>query len=50
MKERIYKTMSRCGGCGLALGIITLVTGVVAGTIMIISSAKLLKRRNDILL
>lgn len=50
MNEKIYKTMSRCGGCGLTLGIVTLVTGVVAGTIMIVSSAKLLKRRSDILL
>ena len=30
MNEKIYKTMSRTGACSIAVGIITLVTGVAA--------------------
>ena len=29
MNEKIYKTMSRTGACSIAVGIITLVTGVL---------------------
>ena len=40
MNEKIYKTMSRTGACSIAVGIITLVTGVAAGVLMIVSMAK----------
>lgn len=50
MNEKIYKTMSRTGACGVAVGIVTLVTGVATGILMIISGAKLLKRKSDILI
>ncbi|HJB28101.1 MAG TPA: hypothetical protein IAA06_04820 [Candidatus Blautia faecavium] len=50
MNEKIYKTMSKSGACNLALGIIVLVTGIVAGILMIVNGAKLIKRKTDILL
>ena len=40
MNEKIYKTMTRTGACSLAVGIVTL----------IISGARLLKRKSDILI
>ena len=48
--EKIYKTMSRTGACSIAVGIITLVTGVAAGVLMIVSGSRLLKRKSDILI
>ena len=50
MNEKIYKTMSKSGVCGLTVGIIVLVTGIVTGILMILSGAKLLKRKSDILI
>nr|WP_296156371.1 hypothetical protein [uncultured Blautia sp.] len=50
MNEKIYKTMSRTGACSVAVGIVTLVTGIAAGVMMIISGARLLKRKSDILI
>ena len=50
MNEKIYKTMSRTGVCSVAVGIVTLVTGVATGILMIISGARLLKRKSDILI
>lgn len=50
MNEKIYKTMTRTGACNLAVGIITLATGIAAGILMIVGGARLLKRRSDILI
>ncbi|MDY4692794.1 MAG: hypothetical protein SO401_04430 [Blautia sp.] len=50
MNEKVYKTMSFAGKSSLALGIITLVTGITAGVMMIINGAGLLKRKSEILL
>lgn len=50
MNEKIYKTMSRSGACSLALGIVVLVTGVAAGVLMIVSGARLMKRKYEIML
>ena len=50
MNEKIYKTMSRTGACSVAVGIVPLVTGVATGILMIISGARLLKRKSDILI
>ena len=50
MNEKIYKTMSRTGACSIAVGIVTLVTGITAGVLMIVSGSRLLKRKSDILI
>ena len=49
MNEKIYKTMSSTGACSLAVGIIVLTTGIVTG-MMIVSGARLLKKKSDILI
>ncbi|MEI3412229.1 MAG: hypothetical protein V8Q57_02700 [Blautia sp.] len=43
MNEKLYKTVSGAGAGNLALGIITLVTGIVTGILMIVNGARLLK-------
>lgn len=50
MNEKIYKTIARTGACNLAVGIITLVTGIAAGVLLIVGGARLLKRRSEILI
>ena len=48
MNEKIYKTVVWAGVVNLSLGIIVAAVGVVSGILMIISGARLLKRKNDI--
>ena len=50
MNEKLYKTVSGAGAGNLALGIITLVTGIVTGILMIVNGARLLKGKSDILI
>jgi hypothetical protein len=45
MNEKTYRTMSRVGGGSIATGIIVLVTGVVAGILMIVGGAQLLREK-----
>ena len=44
MNEKIYKTMSRTGACSIAVGIVTLVTGITVGVLMIVSGMRMLIR------
>lgn len=48
MSEKIYKTMAGAGACSLAIGIMVLISGLVSGTLLIVSGAKLLKRKREI--
>ena len=50
MNENLYKTVSGAGAGNLALGIITLVTGIVTGILMIVNGARLLKGKSDIMI
>ena len=50
MNEKIYKTMIRTGACIIEVGIVTLVTGITAGVLMIVSGSRLLKRKSEILI
>ena len=49
MEEKTYKLVSRTGGAAIALGVITIITGVVLGVLTIVTGAKLLKGKSDIL-
>ena len=49
MNEKLYKTMGVCGAGNLTIGIIAIVTGIVSGVILIISGARLLKKRSEIM-
>ena len=51
MVQNSFWLISRINGiCSIAVGIITLVTGVAAGVLMIVSGSRLLKRKSDILI
>ncbi len=47
--EKIYKTMRGAGACSIVIGIVVLVTGVVAGILSIVNGGILLKRKSDII-
>ncbi len=49
MQEKSYKTVKKVGGCSIAIGIITLIAGVVCGILTIVNGAKLLKSKSDML-
>ena len=48
MSEKLYKIVSGVGS--IALGIITLVTGVSTGILMIVNGARLLKGKSDMMI
>ena len=49
MSEKLYKIVSGVGAGSIALGIITLVTGVSTGILMIVNGARLLKGKSDMM-
>lgn len=48
MNEKIYKTMSQRGAGSIVLGIVVLISGVASGILMLVSGARLLKRKSEI--
>lgn len=49
MDEKIYKTMGSTGAANLVVGICILAGGVVAGVLLIVNGARLLKNKAKIL-
>ncbi len=49
MNEKIFKTMGVAGAGNIAIGIVILIVGVTVGIIAIVSGAKLVKGKNDIM-
>lgn len=49
MSEKLYKTMGVTGAGNLTIGIVAIVAGVVSGILLIISGARLLKKRSEII-
>ncbi|MCI8859536.1 MAG: hypothetical protein HFI71_08465 [Lachnospiraceae bacterium] len=49
MNEKVYKTMSVAGAGNIAIGIVILVSGITCGILAIVSGAKMLKRKSDII-
>lgn len=49
MNEKIYKTMTSVGAWNITLGIVMIVTGVVAGILTIVNGARLLKNKSNII-
>ena len=45
--EKVYKAMKSAGSWNLALGITLIVAGCVTGIMLIVSGAKLLKKKKD---
>ena len=49
MNEKLYKMMGvSCAG-NIAIGIVSIVTGTVGGVLLIITGARLLKKRSEIM-
>lgn len=48
MTEKAYKIMGTAGAANLALGIILNVTGIVAGVLLIVNGARLLKAKQGL--
>lgn len=49
MEEKTYKLMGNTGAINIAFGVISIVAGVAAGVILIVSGGKLLSGRKKIL-
>ena len=47
--EKIYKTMSSVGVWSLVLGIVAIIVGALTGAALIANSARLLKKKSDIM-
>ena len=47
--EKIYHTMKSVGVWNLVIGILLILSGIVAGTFMIVNGAVLLKKKSDLL-
>jgi hypothetical protein len=48
-EEKIYKVVRTTGAWDLAIGIVTIVFGLAAGIVLVISGAKLLLSRSKIM-
>ena len=49
MEEKVYKVMRGAGATNIALGVISLTVGIVAGILMIITGARLIAGKSKIL-
>jgi hypothetical protein len=49
MMEKIYHTMKSVGVWNLVLGILMIITGAVAGSLLILNGARLLRKKSDLL-
>lgn len=49
VKEKEFKTMSGAGALNIVIGIVSLCVGVASGVLLIISGAKLLARKSQIM-
>ncbi|MCD8011191.1 MAG: hypothetical protein LUC27_03300 [Lachnospiraceae bacterium] len=47
--EKVYQTMKHSGIMNIVLGTLIIVVGALCGSFIIVSGAKLLSRKNDIL-
>ena len=49
MEEKVYKVMKGAGATNIALGVISLTVGIVAGILMIVTGARLIAGKSKIL-
>ncbi len=49
MMEKIYHTMKSVGVWNLVLGILMMVSGIIAGVLLILNGTKLLKKKSDLM-
>lgn len=49
MNEKLFKTVANTGIWNLVMGIIIIVTGVTSGVLLLVSGAKLIKSKNEVM-
>ena len=49
MEEKLYKTLGWMGSVNIALGIVTIVSGIACGTLLIVCGGRILSRKSKIL-
>ncbi len=49
MNEKIYGTMKSAGVLNIIFGIITIAMGIATGIVMIVSGARLLKHKSEVM-
>lgn len=49
MEEKVYKIMTNSGALNITIGVITIVAGIAAGVLLIISGAKLLSGKSRLI-
>ncbi len=49
MNEKIYKTMANSGALNIVFGIGSIIVGIAAGVLLIVSGAKLIKRKSNLM-
>ena len=50
MNEKFFKQVANTGISNLVMGIIVIVTGVTSGVILIVSGAKIMKKKDDLMI
>lgn len=50
MNEKIYKTLSLSGAGNIVIGIVILSCGIACGVMAIVSGARMLRRKSDIVI
>lgn len=48
MVEKAYQTMKKVGAGNIVLGIVTMVSGIAAGVLMIVGGSHLLKNKKEL--
>ena len=49
MEEKVYKTMNGAGALNIEIGVIAIVAGLTSGILLLISGAKLLIHKSNIM-
>ena len=50
MNEKVFKTVSNMAVWNIVMGIVVLVTGITSGVLLLISGAKLLKSKYELMI
>lgn len=49
MEQKVYSTMKLAGAANIAIGVISVVMGIVCGILLIVTGGRLLARKSNIL-
>lgn len=49
MEQKVYNTMKLAGAANIAIGVISVVMGIVCGILLIVTGGRLLARKSNIL-